>query len=47
MLLFPQTIFRLLDFVLLNSSKLPLRNGAANIIMRAVHESVEHKINFS
>lgn len=23
-----------------------LRNGAVNIIMRAVHESVEHKLNF-
>lgn len=47
MLLFPQTIFRLLNFIFLDSCKLPLKNGAVNIIMRAVHESVEYKINFS
>lgn len=47
MFLLPQTILRLLDFVLVVSSKLALRNDAVNIIMRAVHESVEYKNNFS
>lgn len=47
MLLVPTDFLRVLDLVLLDTCKLPLRNGAVDIIMRAVHETVEHKLNFS
>lgn len=47
MFLLLQMILRLLDFVLAHRCKLALGNVAVNTVMRVVHESVEHKNNFS